>query len=112
MSAELIGLLSVGVALGVLMVTLWRSTNARLERLEDQTNARFDRLDARFERREDQTNARFERLEDRFETLDARQYEMAQTLARIEARQIDAAAPESEGEPELVSQGTEAGRAD
>ena len=113
MSAEFIGVLSVGVALGVLIVALWRSTNARIERLEDQTNARFGRVDDRFERLEDQINARFERLEDRFETLDARQYEMAQALARIEARQIGAAAtPESEGEPELVSQGTEAGRAD
>ena len=106
MTAELIGVLSVGVALGVLIVAIWRSTNARIDRMEDQTNARFGRM-------EDQVNARFERLEDRFETLDARQYEMAQALARIEARQIAAAAaPESEREPELVSQGTEAGRAD
>ena len=95
MSPEFIGVLSVGVALGVLIVALWRSTSARIDRLDDQTNARF------------------ERLENRFETMDARQYEMAQTLARIEARQIDATvAPESEGEPEFVSQGTEAGRAD
>ena len=106
MSAELIGVLSVGVALGVLIVALWRSTNARIDRLEDQTNDRFRRS-------EDQVNARFERLEGRFETLDARQYEMAQALARIEARQIDAAtAPESEEQPELVSQGTETDRAD
>lgn len=95
MSAEFIGVLSVGVALGVLIVALWRSTSARIDRLEDHTNARF------------------ERLENRFETLDARQYEMAQTLARIEARQIDATvAPESEREPELIRQGTEAVRAD
>ena len=95
MSTELVGVLSVGVALGVLMVTLWRSTSARIDRLEDHTNARF------------------ERLERRFETMDARQYEMAQTLARIEARQIDATvAPESQGEPEVAHQGTETGRAD
>ena len=148
MSAELIGVLSVGVALGVLMVALWRSTNARIDRLEDrflgmetrmderfgqmndrfgqidqrfgqiderfrqtderfgQVDDRFGRIEAqmneRFGRLEDQFNARFERLEGRFETLDARQYEMAQALARIEARQIDAAASESEGEPALV----------
>ena len=95
MSAELIGVLSVGVALGVLTVALWRSVSVRVDRLEDQTSARF------------------ERLEGRFETLDARQYEMAQALARIEARQIDAAAaPESDGERELVRQGTEVGGTD
>ena len=151
MSAELIGVLSVGVALGLLMVALWRSTNARIDRLEDrfqgietrmderfgQMNGRFGQIDerfgqiderfrqmddrfgrmeaemnARFGRMEDQFNARFERLEGRFETYDARQYEMAQALARIEARQIDAAAPESEGERELVRQGTEVGGTD
>ena len=145
MSAELIGVLSVGVALGVLMVALWRSTNARIDRLEDrflgmetrmddrfrqvddrfrqvddrfgQVDERFGRMEAqmneRFGRLEDQFNARFERLEGRFETYDARQYEMAQALARIEARQLDAAvAPESEEQPELVHQGTEAGRAE
>ena len=113
MSAELIVILIFGVALGVLIVALWRNTNARIDRLEDQMLDRFGQVDARFGRLEALFDARFDRLEDRFETLDARQYEMAQALARIEARQIDAAAaPESEGEPELVSQGTEAGRAD
>lgn len=106
MSAELIGVLSVGVALGVLTVALWRSVNARMDRLEDQMSVRFGRF-------EDQVNARFERLEGRFETLDARRYENAQVLARIEARQLDAvAAPESQEQPELVRHGTEAGRAD
>ena len=106
MSAELIAILSFGVVQGLILLAMWRSWNTRFDRLEDQMNDRFGRC-------EDQVNARFERLEGRFETLDTRQYESAQALARIEARQLDAvAAPESEGEPELVRQGTEAGRAD
>lgn len=145
MSAELIGVLSVGVALGVLIVALWRSVNVRIDRLEDrsqgmeaQMNERFGRMEAqmnerfgqiderfgrmderfgqvdeRFGRMEDQVNARFERLEDRFETLDARQYEMAQALARIEARQIDAAAPPGpEEQPAMAGQGTGASQRD
>ena len=114
MSPELIGILSVGVALGLLLVALIRSTNARIDRPEDrfqrttppmderfrQTDERFGQVDdrfrrmeaemnARFGRMEAEMNARFERLEDRFETLDARQYEMAQALARIEVGGTD-----------------------
>lgn len=140
MSPELIGILSVGVALGLLLVALIRSTNARIERSEDrfqrmaprmdqrfqgketwlderfrQTDERFGRIQAlmndRFRRLEGLFNARFERLEDRFEKLDARQYEMAQALARIEARQINAATTsESKEQPKFFQEGTAAGR--
>ena len=75
MSVDLIGTLSVGVALAMLTLALWRSVNARIER-----------LDARL-------STRVERLENRIETLDARQYETAQVLARIEARQRESIPP-------------------
>ncbi len=117
MSPELIGILSVGVALGLLIVALLRSTNARIERSEDrfqrmaprmderfrQKGEHFGQMDARFAgmqalmndrlgRSEGLFNTRFERLEDRFEKLEARQYEIAHGLTRIEALQIDAVA--------------------
>ena len=67
-SAEIITMLSTGVALLAVMLGALYRQDARLERLEARLNARFDKVDARF----DKVDARFEKVDARFDTVDER----------------------------------------
>ena len=48
----MIAILSVGLALGAMQLTILQIVLKRIERLEDQTNDRFDRLEDRVDRLE------------------------------------------------------------
>ena len=97
MSAELVGILSVGATLlvgglataGALVGLIFRldaRQSARMDRLDD----RMDRLSARMDRlsvRMDRLTGRMDRLTGRMDTLEARQYEIAQAVSRLDATQ-------------------------
>ena len=65
----MIAIVSVGLALGAMQLTILQIVLKRIDRLEDQTNDRFERLEDRFGRLED----RVERLETRMSGLEQRQ---------------------------------------
>lgn len=46
MSAELIGILSVGVALAGLLLALWSRTDKRMDRIEDRMHSGFGEIRA------------------------------------------------------------------
>ncbi|MYD94502.1 MAG: hypothetical protein F4Y02_12605 [Chloroflexi bacterium] len=119
MSAELVGILSVGATLvvgglatagavvGLILRLDSRSTDrmdameerlgarmdhqsARMDRLradlaamEGRLSARMDRMDARMDR----IDARMDRIDARMETMESRQYELVQTVIRMDATQ-------------------------
>lgn len=105
MSAELVGILSVGATLLVgglatagavvgLMFRLDGRQSARMDAMEERLGARMDdmerRQSARMDRmdsRMDRMGARMDRMDARMDTVEARQYEIAQTVARLEASQ-------------------------
>ena len=62
MTPEIVAIVSVGIALGAMQLTILQVVLKRIERLED----RFDRMEERFE-------DRFDRLEDRMSGLEQRQ---------------------------------------
>ena len=128
MSAELVGILSVGATLVVgglatagavvgLMLRLDSRSSARMDAMEERLSARMDRMDARMDRME----ARMDRMDSRMDSLESRQYELVQavvrmdatqqamleTLARIEERAGSADNPP--GQPALVESGSSAG---
>ena len=73
MTPELIGILSVGAALGGLTLAVTARINARIDRLED----RFESLEARMD-------ARFEAVDARFASLEVRIDALSERVARIE----------------------------
>ena len=115
MSAELVGILSVGATLIVgglatagavvgLLLKIESRLSARMDAMDgrmasmderlssrmDRLSARMDRLSARMDQLEahlEQLRVRMDRLEVRMDTLEARQYEIAQVVARMEATQ-------------------------
>ena len=87
MSAELIGILSIGATLIVGGLAVAAAIVGLILRLEGRLNARMDDMDRRQNARIDRMDARMDRMDGRMDTLEARQYEIAQTVARIEATQ-------------------------
>jgi len=108
MSAELVGILSVGATLVVgglatagavvgLMLRLDSRSNDRMDAMEERLSARMDRTDARMDRMEahmgrlearmDRMDARMDRMDARMDTLESRQYELVQVVTRIDATQ-------------------------
>ena len=108
MSAEAWTVMGTGGALFVglagLAIAIWRSLEARLELLAqqqaaalrdlraehdarfDSINTRFDSIDTRFDgidARLGRMDVRLDRMDARLDRLETRQYEMAQTLARL-----------------------------
>lgn len=94
MSAELVGILSVGATLLVgglatagavvgLMLRLDGRQSDRMVAMEERLGARMDRMDARMDRME----ARMDRMDARMDTLEGRQYELVQVVVRMEATQ-------------------------
>jgi len=115
MSAELVGILSVGATLVVgglatagavvgLILRLDSRSNDRMDAMEERLSARMDRTDARMDRMEaqmgrlearmdrmearmDRMDARMDRMDARMDTLESRQYELVQIVTRIDATQ-------------------------
>ena len=91
----LLAIATVGVALAVLMVGLFawlrqdaRQTEDRLtnrfDRLESQTNERFDRVDEKFDRMGDRITALERDHQERFASLDRGQAELRERMAKLE----------------------------
>ena len=87
MSAELVGVLSVGATLVVGGLAIAAAIVGLILRLEGRLNARMDAMDRHQNTRMDRLSTRIDRMDDRMDTLEARQYEIAQTVARMEATQ-------------------------
>ncbi len=108
MSAELVGILSVGATLVVgglatagavvgLILRLDSRSNDRMDAMEERLSARMDRTDARMDRMEahmgrlearmKRMEARMDRMDARMDTLESRQYELVQIVTRIDATQ-------------------------
>jgi len=91
MSAEAWTILGTGGALFVglagLAVAIWRGLDARLELMAQQHAAELQVLRGDLRDLRADHGTRLDRLESRLDRLDARQFEMAQALARIEGRQ-------------------------
>ena len=83
MSAELVGILSVGATLVVGGLATAGAVVGLMLRLDGRQNARMDAMGARMDR----MSARMDRMDARMDTFEARQYEIAQTVARLEATQ-------------------------
>lgn len=76
MSAELVGILSVGATLVVSGLATAGAIVGLILRLHSRSNARMDRMDARMDR-----------MESRMETLESRQYDLVQAVVRMDASQ-------------------------
>lgn len=76
MSAELVGILSVGATLLVGGLATAGAVVGLILKLAERQSARMDAMDARMDR-----------MDTRMDTFEARQYEIAQTVARLEATQ-------------------------
>ncbi len=90
MSAELVGILSVGATLLVGGLATAGALVGLILRLDGRQSARMDTMGARMDRmstRMDRMSARMDRMDARMDTFEARQYEIAQTVARLEATQ-------------------------
>lgn len=94
MSAELVGILSVGATLIVgglatagavvgLILKIEGRLSGRMVAMEERLSARMDRMDARMDRME----VRMDRMDARMDTLESRQYEIVQVVVRMEATQ-------------------------
>ena len=59
------------VGLFVAMVTMFNQVNARIDRIQAETNARFDEMFDRQDRMQAETNARFDKILDRQDRMQA-----------------------------------------
>ena len=115
MSAELVGILSVGATLVVgglatagavvgLILRLDSRSSDRMDAMEERLSARMDRTDSRLDRMDalmgrlearmdrmdalmGRLEARMDRMDARMDTLESRQYELVQIVTRIDATQ-------------------------
>ena len=90
MSAELVGILSVGATLVVGGLATAGVVVGLILKIEGRLSARMDRIGARMDRmgaRMDRMSARMDRMEARMDRMEARQYELVQVVARMDATQ-------------------------
>ena len=87
MSAELVGILSVGATLLVGGLATAGAVVGLMFRLDGRQSARMDAMEERLSARMDRMDARMDRMDTRMDTFEARQYEIVQTVARLEASQ-------------------------
>lgn len=87
MTPEMITIVSVGLALGAMQLTILQIVLKRIDRFEDQNNDRFDRLEDRVGRLED----RVERLETRMSGLEQRQSKLEGMLDGLREALFDRA---------------------
>ena len=79
LSNEILTMISVGIALAMLLVTLLNFTNdridrveVRIDRLETRLDARIDNLDAKIDKLDAKFEAKFDALDAKFDALDAK----------------------------------------
>ena len=105
MTPELIGIITVGVALGAVALTSvglmfaamkWladrvdkqlAASETRIDKRFDQVDKRFDQVDKRFDqvdRRFEEVNKRFDEVDKRFEVIEGRLSALEQRVARLE----------------------------
>ena len=76
MDWKTIGNYALLISLFVTMVVMFNQINDRMDRMQAETNARFDGVNGRFDRMQAETNARFDRLQAetsaRFDAINAR----------------------------------------
>ncbi len=87
MSAELVGILSVGATLVVGGLATAGAVVGLMLRLDSRSNDRMDAMEERLSARMDRTDARMDRMDARMDTLESRQYELVQIVTRIDATQ-------------------------
>jgi predicted nuclease with TOPRIM domain len=86
MSAELIGIISVGVALGAMILTSVGLTFAAWRWLADSVDKRFNVSEARIDNRFDEVDKRFDKMDKRFDKMDKRFDEADKRFEGIEGR--------------------------
>ena len=86
MSAELIGIISVGVALGAMILTSVGLTFAAWRRLADSVDKRFNVSEARIDKRFDEVDKRFDKMDKRFDEADKRFEGIEGRLSALEQR--------------------------
>ena len=85
MDWKAVGNIAALVGVLVAMVMMFNQVNGRIDRLQAETNARFDKMFERMDRMQAETNARFdvnERFDKMFDRMDRMQ---AETNARFDA---------------------------
>ena len=91
MTPEMIAIISVGVALAGLMVTLFIRIDRRFEQMEARINRRFEQMEARNERRFEQTDTSIreseQRLDAKIAALDAKVVTLDHRVATLELGQ-------------------------
>jgi hypothetical protein len=86
MSAELIGIISVGVALGAMILTSVGLTFAAWRWLADSVDKRFNVSEARIDNRFDEVDKRFDKMDKRFDEADKRFEGIEGRLSALEQR--------------------------
>ncbi len=87
MSAELVGILSVGATLIVGGLATAGAVVGLIFKIEGRLSARMDRLSVRMDRLSARLDGRMDRLSARMDTFETRQYEIMQIVVRLEATQ-------------------------
>ena len=88
MTPELIGIITVGVALCAVVLTSAGLQFAALKWFADRTDQRFVELEARIDQRFEEVNRRFEQVDKRFEQVDQRFEEVNRRFDTLEGRML------------------------
>lgn len=87
MSAELVGILSVGATLIVGGLATAGAVVGLILKIEGRLSGRMVAMEERLSARMDRMDARMDRMDARMDTLESRQYEIVQVVVRMEATQ-------------------------
>ena len=86
MDWKAIGNIAALVGVLVAMVMMFNQVNGRIDRLQAETNARFDKMFERMDRMQAETNARFDAANRRFDTVLDAILSFDRRVSRIEGR--------------------------
>ena len=86
MDWKAIGNIAALVGVLVAMVMMFNQVNGRIDRLQAETNARFDKMFDRMDRMQAETNARFDAANRRFDTVLDAILSFDRRVSRIEGR--------------------------
>lgn len=87
MSAELVGILSVGATLVVGGLAAAGAVVGLILKIEGRLSDRMVAMEERLSARMGRMDVRMDRMEARMDTLESRQYELVQVVVRVEATQ-------------------------
>ena len=86
MDWKAVGNIAALVGVLVAMVMMFNQVNGRIDRLQAETNARFDKMFERMDRMQAETNARFDAANRRFDTVLDAILSFDRRVSRIEGR--------------------------